>query len=201
VIKAEIPPNRYTYLGGGIYHFPLGIIQKGKTFPAGYYRDPTAVVDNEKEVEMLDDPCTAYKRMLALQKQKGKEAAAFLTKDGKTIILPMEGNTRKKTDYIFPLKDAQGRNIVSLVTENGKQYVEVYDWKSTPRSGTSYEIQALVHTHPLGVANTAPDIASDDDLKYAVTLPGLQFFIINENKIIEYNATKKAINTQTNHCK
>ena len=201
MIKDQIAANRYTYLGGGIYYFPLGIIHKGKTFPSGYYKDPTAVVDNEKEVEMLDDQCSGYKRMLALQRDKKKEFAAFLTKDGKTIILPMgEKSTQTTAKFRFPIKDAQKRNIVGLVSENGKQYVELYDWKGTYPSATSYEISAFVHTHPIGPGLDS-DNASGDDLKNAATLPGIKFFIINDNKIVEYSATNKAISTNTNNCK
>ena len=152
-------------------------------------------------MEVLTNPCSAYKRMLALQRDKKKEAAAFVTKDGKTIVLPMEKSTQTEFDLSFPLKDAQGKNIVDLVTENGKQYVELYDWKNTPHSGSRYEIAAFVHTHPLGVPNKDPNVASDIDLKNAATLPGIKFFVINDNKIVEYSATKAAINTQTNNCK
>ena len=78
VIRDQIYHTRYIYQGGGIFYFPLGGIHAGKAYLAGYYKDLTAVVDNEKEVEMFDMPYDAYNGMLALQKDKGKEAAAFI---------------------------------------------------------------------------------------------------------------------------
>jgi hypothetical protein len=200
VVKNQIPATQYTYLGGGIYYLNSGTYA-GDPFPAGYYLDPSAVADNEIEPEVLNDRCLAYKRMLNLQRAKGKEVSAFVTKEGKVIIMPMKNNTLKECKVTFPIKDIYGRNAAGLVIENGKHYIELYDWTTTPRSATSYEIQAYVHTHPVGVPNTSPDIASGDDQATAATFPGLQFFIINDNKIIEYNTTNKALNTNTNNCK
>ena len=120
---------------------------------------------------------------------------------GKVIILPMKKNTQIGFDASFPIKDAQGRNIVSYVTENGKQYIEVYTWNGASSFGTSYEVQALVHTHPLGVAGKEPNKASAPDLANAAAYPGIQFFIINDNNIVEYSATNPVISTNVNNCK
>jgi len=114
VIKDRIPADRYTYLGGGRYYFPLGVIVAGQAYPAGYYKDLTAVVDNEKEVEVLTNPCAAYKRMLALQKDKKKEAAAFVTTDGRVFVLPMEKNTHLTSETLNQYKDSQNRVIMTV---------------------------------------------------------------------------------------
>ena len=133
-------------------------------------------LDNEKEVEVVDDPCAGYKRMLELQKAKGKEAAAFVTKDGKVFILPMEKNIYLKSETRNQYVDSQNRVIMTVYQAQasdapdlspGRWYLTtaVRDAQGRP-TYTTYPLASHVHTHPI---NGRENVVSPDDKNFDKT--------------------------------
>jgi hypothetical protein len=48
VVRAQVPATKYTYYGAGLYLLQAGTYA-GNAYPAGYYRDHSAVEDNDRK--------------------------------------------------------------------------------------------------------------------------------------------------------
>lgn len=138
--------------------------------------------------------------MLALQKSHDKEAAAFLTKDGKVIILPMEKNTDTTAVFYGERRDAQNKVTLAVYNENSKRYVGITTYAANGYATTTvYEIAAYVHTHPIR-ANLDTYNPSSPDKVIASEILEVKHYIISDKKIVEFN-NSGTLNRTQNNCK
>jgi hypothetical protein len=147
--------------------------------------------------------------MLALQRAKGKEAAAFVTTDGRVFVLPMEENLFDKSKTYDRYFDSQGRIVVRVFQAQnsdaptlvpGRWYLTtaVYDAQGRGHN-TTYLLASHTHTHPTNGNENTP---SKDDKDFAAkgNYPGLDKYIVNETNMVKYDQTG-ALSTSPNSCK
>ncbi|MEZ0485623.1 hypothetical protein [Fibrella aquatica] len=147
--------------------------------------DYSSPYDNDKKPKTVEGICTGLMTMLALQKQAGKEAAAFVTTDGKVIILPMSENTETESATHNQYEDSEGHIIVNVYQEDGKWMVQLSDFSTSPGTSTVHQLAYHVHTHP---QNGNQNIPSPRDKIFAGTgYPGLSKYIINNKKLVRYD--------------
>jgi hypothetical protein len=145
--------------------------------------------------------CEGLNIMLQAQTQQNKEIQGAITTDGKVIMFPTARNTQHSVDFSFPYTAPDGQIMMNIVygnpdpadPQNDGKYqdddigIEIVDYQKGKI--IYYKITGIIHSHPIesGYDYNNP---SPTDKAQASTWPAkIQNFIINNNKLIEYNSS------------
>ncbi|WP_128543957.1 hypothetical protein [Larkinella soli] len=140
---------------------------------------------SETRMGFSNNPCGGYLIMQAHQKMVQREMSAYVTTDGKVFILPYALNEVHDCYWPGEVRDISGQIIfrVDLNVMTSKYEVTYYDWSQ--RTSQTWELAALVHTHPIepGYDHLNP---SPKDKKAAASYPGIRHQIVTGNRLLTF---------------
>lgn len=177
------------------------------TIPAGVYGTATGSSDwpvgppTATNFGFAENRCQGFGIMLDAQSSQDKEISGAITSDGKFIIFPTQNNTKYNVSFSFPYNSPDGNIMVNYIQgnpdagdpRNDNKYsnddvsIEVID--KIQRTAILYRITAFIHSHPIE-SGYDYDNPSDGDRNQAAQFPSkIKNYIINQNKLIEFNTS------------